>query len=84
MQRKELKNAMAPEREGSAPCSQEPTTGPYPQPNESSPHPSANVPNIHSDPILPFMPSYQNFVHFSLLAHNIQQQFFFLNLIPPL
>jgi hypothetical protein len=26
------------EREGSLPCSQEPATCPYPEPNESNPH----------------------------------------------
>jgi hypothetical protein len=34
---------MAPEPEGSSLYSQEPATGPYPEPTESTPHPPANL-----------------------------------------
>jgi hypothetical protein len=40
---------VAPELEGSPPCSQEPDTGPYPEPGESPP--SGSLPKIHMDPI---------------------------------
>jgi hypothetical protein len=51
-----LTNSVAPEPEGSSPHSQQPATGP--EPVESNPHPppQANVPKIHSDPILPSTP----------------------------
>jgi hypothetical protein len=73
-------NCVAPEREGSSPCSQEPATGPYPDQPNPSPPPQANLPMIHSDPNLSSMPwsskrslsfglSHQNLVHFSLLSH---------------
>jgi hypothetical protein len=32
------------ETEGSLPCSQEPATYPYPEPNESNPHPQTLFP----------------------------------------
>jgi hypothetical protein len=32
------------EREGSLPCSQQPATGPDPEPDESSPHPPTLLP----------------------------------------
>jgi hypothetical protein len=35
------------EREGSLTCSQEPTTGPYPEPNESNPHPIPDFSKIN-------------------------------------
>jgi hypothetical protein len=50
-----LANSVAPEGKGSPPCSQQPTTGPYPGINESTPHPLANLHKIHFDPILSFM-----------------------------
>jgi hypothetical protein len=47
---------MVPEPEDSSPHLQEPATGPYPEPTESAPHPPANLPEIHSHPILPSTP----------------------------
>jgi hypothetical protein len=46
------------ELQGSSPHSQLLATGPYPEPVESNPQspPPANLPKIHSDPILPSMP----------------------------
>jgi hypothetical protein len=75
-----LTNSAAPEPEVSSPHSQQPDTGPYPEPIESTPSPPANLPKIHSDPIISSMPrssewslsfelSHQNLVHFSLLSH---------------
>jgi hypothetical protein len=71
---------VAQEPEGSSPHSQQPATGPSPEPVESNPHPQANLPTIHSDPIFPPTPrsskwslsfrlSHQNLVHSSLLSH---------------
>jgi hypothetical protein len=48
-----LTNSVAQEPEGSSPHSQQPATGPYPEPVESNPHPQTNLPKIHSDPFLP-------------------------------
>jgi hypothetical protein len=36
-----ITNSVVPQPEGSSPCSQEPTTTPYPEPGESNPHPSS-------------------------------------------
>jgi hypothetical protein len=49
-----LTNSVAPEPEGSSPYSQEPATGPYPEPSESTLHFSSQSP--HSEPILPSTP----------------------------
>jgi hypothetical protein len=43
-------NSLAPEPEALSPHSQEPFTGPYPEPFESTPHPPANLSKIHSNP----------------------------------
>jgi hypothetical protein len=53
-----LIDSVAPEAEVSSPCSQQPAIGPYPEPTESTLHlpPPANLPKIHSDPILPSTP----------------------------
>jgi hypothetical protein len=47
-----LSNSVALELKGLSPHSQEPATGSYPEPVESTTHP-ANLPKIHSDPIFP-------------------------------
>jgi hypothetical protein len=52
----QITNSAAPEPEGSSPHSQQPATGPYPEPGESILHPSANLPKVHFDPILPSTP----------------------------
>jgi hypothetical protein len=61
-------------------CSQEPTTGPYTEPDESNPHLPPYFPRFHYNIISPFTPestdlslpfrfSDQNFGHISLLSH---------------
>jgi len=68
------------EPEGSLPLSQETTTGPHSEPDESIPHLPSYLPKIHSNIIFPFMPgssewclpiwfSYQDFVSISHLSH---------------
>jgi hypothetical protein len=42
------------EPDGSLPCSQQPATGPYPEPDASTPHLTTLFPKIHSNVILPF------------------------------
>jgi hypothetical protein len=51
-----LTNSVAPEPEGSSPHSQQPATGPYPEPTVSNLHSAASLPKIHSDPILTSTP----------------------------
>jgi hypothetical protein len=53
---KVLTNCVAQEPEGSSPHSQQPATGPCPEPVESNPHPQANLPKIYSDSIFPPTP----------------------------
>jgi hypothetical protein len=72
----ELTNSVAPEPEGSSPWLQEPATGPYPKPTESTlpPPKPVSLTKIHFDPILSPMPYSsralsQNRVHFSVLSH---------------
>jgi hypothetical protein len=50
-----LTNSIVPEPEGSSLHSQQPSTGPYHEPTESTPYPQANFPKIHYDPILTSM-----------------------------
>jgi hypothetical protein len=49
-------DSVAQEPEGSSPHSQQPATGPCPEPVESNPHPPAILPKIHYDHILPSTP----------------------------
>jgi hypothetical protein len=48
-----LTNSVTQEPEGLSPHSQQPATVPYPELVEFNPYPQANLPKIHSDPILP-------------------------------
>jgi hypothetical protein len=68
------------EPEGSLSCSQEPATGPYPEPDESNHIPKPYFPNFHFNIILPSTPrssewsrplrlSNQNDVRICLLHH---------------
>jgi hypothetical protein len=41
---KQITNSVAQEPEGPSPHSQQPATGPYPEPAESNPHPSNQSP----------------------------------------
>jgi hypothetical protein len=50
------------EPEGSIPCSQEPSTGPYPEPYQSNP--------IHS------IPSYLSKIHFNIVLSGTLSMFF--------
>jgi hypothetical protein len=74
-----ITNFVAPKPEDSSPCSQKPVTCSCPEPTEST-LPPANLPKIHSDPILPSTPQssqwslsfgifHQNIVYFSVLSH---------------
>jgi hypothetical protein len=49
-------NSVAPEPTSSSPYSQEPATGPYPQPTGPLYTHPANLPKIYSDPILLSIP----------------------------
>jgi hypothetical protein len=50
------------EPEGSLPCSQQPATGRYPEPDASSPHLATHFPKIHSNITFPSTPrSYNDF-----------------------
>jgi hypothetical protein len=40
-------NSVAPQPEGSSPHTQQPATGCYPEPGESTPHPTTNLPKVH-------------------------------------
>jgi hypothetical protein len=51
-----ISNSVSQEPEGSSPHSQKLNTGTCPEPVESNSHPPANLPKIHSDPILPTTP----------------------------
>jgi hypothetical protein len=62
---------VAPEPAGSSPYSQEPSTGPYPEPTGSFPHPPANLPKIYSDPILSKPRSSELSLSFGLSHQNL-------------
>jgi hypothetical protein len=75
-----ITNSVAQEHEGSSPHSQQPTTGPCPEPVESNPHTTSQSPKdsfwSHLPPTawssewsLPFGLCHQNLVHFSFLSH---------------
>jgi hypothetical protein len=71
---------MAPEPEGSAPHSQQPAKGPYPEPDKSTQDPAVHLPKVDLDPIISPTPwssksafssrlSHQNPVQVSPLSH---------------
>jgi hypothetical protein len=46
----QITNSVTPEPESSPPRSQQPASGPYPEPGESTPHPPTNLPKVHLIP----------------------------------
>jgi hypothetical protein len=63
-----LTNSVAPEPDGSSPCSQDPAASPYPEPTESTPHAQANILKIHSHSILPPTPRSSEWLHNNKMA----------------
>jgi hypothetical protein len=49
---RDITNSVAPEPEGPSPNSQQPATGPYPEPAESTPHPQPITPRSITEVIL--------------------------------
>jgi hypothetical protein len=62
---------VAPESACSSPYSQEPATGPYPEPTGSTPHPATSLHNIDSDHSIPSTPRYSKWsLSFGLTYRN--------------